>query len=183
MQDGHIYLIKCLDRYKIGITDNIYNRLNGFRTSLPRKFEYIGSCRVNNYKELEKYLHNTYSEQRTRGEWFNLTKNHVRNIKELITYKGRPDFISGNFDIKKLLKDCDTLEDIFIIGNSYRLNNNKSIKQIEKFKNYLKDSSTLNEFKSIKNALIFYRGLVYIDKDLASHDFLYNKVIKENNIE
>ncbi len=81
---GYVYLFKCNDRYKIGVSKDVNRRLkdlNGrpYEISLITKSKFID----NPYIE-ENKLHKEYQEFRLGGEWFNLDKHQVEIVKNKI---------------------------------------------------------------------------------------------------
>lgn len=66
----HLYVLSCGTRLKIGVTNNIEQRLQSLTTGNPDPIlvEYI-EPRYNPHKA-EKYLHNSFSKYKVRGEWF-----------------------------------------------------------------------------------------------------------------
>ena len=71
-KDGYVYIIKIDNYYKIGISINPKNRLKSF-TKLMKEPEIISLTFCNNYKQVEKELHEMFSDRNTNGEWFTLT--------------------------------------------------------------------------------------------------------------
>lgn len=68
--------------YKIGISENPRFREGTLRSEKPSvKLMYI--CDFN----IEKFLHTKYKEYRVRGEWFNLTKDQIKEIVHLYQFK------------------------------------------------------------------------------------------------
>lgn len=72
--------------YKIGISNKPDYRERTLQSEKP-SIEMIASKRFPNRKiamAIESALHNTYSQQRVRGEWFNLTEADVAAIIETL---------------------------------------------------------------------------------------------------
>lgn len=70
-----VYVIQCQDLYKIGITvGSIENRLNTLQTANPFELKLVYAVKTQNCKELESLLHNKFSANRERGEWFKLSE-------------------------------------------------------------------------------------------------------------
>lgn len=65
--------------YKIGVSDSPAKREHTLCSIVP-KIDLLFSFDSDYYTE--KQLHNEYSEKRTRGEWFKLTKKDIRDIKK-----------------------------------------------------------------------------------------------------
>lgn len=85
---SYIYIIGTNQPpYKIGITINPEQRLRSLQTGFPYplKILYLEKCLINEYKQLEKEIHNTLSYKRTKGEWFNLDLDQaIHEIKFVI---------------------------------------------------------------------------------------------------
>ena len=80
---SHIYLMKCGDKYKIGVSNNVEKRKKQL-DNRPFPVEIIAvSPLVAGAYNIEKELHEVYAEKRLNGEWFDLTEN---DIKGLILY-------------------------------------------------------------------------------------------------
>lgn len=73
---GYVYIIKIDNYYKIGITRNPKNRFGEY-TKLMKPPQVINITCCNNYKEVEKELHNMFSDKNTNGEWFNLNDEDI----------------------------------------------------------------------------------------------------------
>lgn len=73
MSKGYVYLIKEADGdfYKIGhTTKNPETRLKELQTGNPRLLKLIATYQTDNYKHLERLLHETYKKNHYSGEWF-----------------------------------------------------------------------------------------------------------------
>jgi hypothetical protein len=76
----HLYVLKCNELYKIGVTNNIDRRVKTLQTgnASPIVVEYIEE----RYKphKAEHYLHQQFSTRRVNGEWFrDLTVRDIRS--------------------------------------------------------------------------------------------------------
>lgn len=80
---GGVYLVKCLDRYKIGKAQNIRFRVSALATAAPYDLEYIHGIQTRQATELERQLHNRFAAKRVRGEWFELSAEDVSYITSL----------------------------------------------------------------------------------------------------
>lgn len=76
-KEGFVYLIKCDDSYKIGVSKKPHNRLNTLQTGTAKKLELIYYKKFDDCYKVEKYLHKTFNDKRISGEWFNL---EIRDI-------------------------------------------------------------------------------------------------------
>ena len=65
-----LYVLRCGDRVKIGITNDIQQRIQSLQTGNPDTIilEYIEDRY--NPRKAEKWLHNQFSAQKIKGEWF-----------------------------------------------------------------------------------------------------------------
>ena len=76
-----IYIIKCCNFYKIGYSKNPTSRRATIQTHNPLDVKICATLKTEKYKTLEKELHNLFSLQRTRGEWFELKHDHLLQLK------------------------------------------------------------------------------------------------------
>lgn len=81
---GLVYLLKSKEDniYKIGVTTNINKRLPQIATKLPFEIKLEHKIEHNAIYKLEKFLHEKFDEKRLNGEWFRLSDNDVKYIKE-----------------------------------------------------------------------------------------------------
>ena len=86
MEYGYIYLIRNSHfEYKIGMTkQNVNRRLKQLQTGNSEDLELVKYLMVENYKKVEKSLHNHFSHKRINREWFNLSKNDVSDFEKNI---------------------------------------------------------------------------------------------------
>jgi hypothetical protein len=81
---GYVYLLQSPQgAFKIGKTINPKSRYQTFKTSLPFKVDYICLIKTNRMSELEKELHQKFTDKRINGEWFSLSSNDVIYIMSL----------------------------------------------------------------------------------------------------
>lgn len=64
-------------RIKIGISDNISQRIRQLSTGIPYKLKLMGIICLSSDGILEAKLHEKYNLNRTHGEWFNLSVSDV----------------------------------------------------------------------------------------------------------
>lgn len=80
-EKGSVYFFRHigLSPVKIGYSNNEspYKRFEQFKTYAPFGAELIGFIRSIRAKELETELHNKYSRDRVKGEWFEITSDDV----------------------------------------------------------------------------------------------------------
>jgi len=79
--EWYIYIIKSWQYYKIWKTINIKNRISKYITENPNKIELIYSFKTKNYSKIEEELHKKFENKKHNREWFKLTKNDLKFIK------------------------------------------------------------------------------------------------------
>jgi predicted GIY-YIG superfamily endonuclease len=80
---SYVYIIKCHDLYKIGITYNLNSRFNTIQVGNPYPLEIVYSIKHPRAIELEKYLHEYFRQKRELREWFKLDKEDIETIKKI----------------------------------------------------------------------------------------------------
>lgn len=84
-----LYVIRCLphDYYKIGITNDIDKRIETHQTGCPLELKLVFAVEadIEDYfgREivyLEQFFHKNYTDNRVRGEWFELTNKEITEI-------------------------------------------------------------------------------------------------------
>jgi hypothetical protein len=68
--------------YKLGITDDLQERLTAFRNSSPLKVELVFSAESDNPKEVEKKLQEKLKTKQVKGEWYALKKMDIEQLKK-----------------------------------------------------------------------------------------------------
>lgn len=71
---GFVYLIRCNDYFKIGVSSDPCKRLCALQTSSPYKLELIRYYKHDDIYEEEKFWHLELNSHRIRNEWFKLPK-------------------------------------------------------------------------------------------------------------
>jgi hypothetical protein len=80
-----VYLIKCGEYIKIGITKNSVNsRVSSMQTGNPYPIEHVFSICTPKYKEVEAELHDIYKNKRYQGEWFLLSDDDILELETAI---------------------------------------------------------------------------------------------------
>ena len=93
--NNYLYFIVCNNEFvKIGITNNLDNRIKEMQTGNPYKLK-IGAYIPNISKTLERKIHKMFSQYRQNGEWF--------DIKVF-------DIIRTKYHKLIIMPNCDTLE-------------------------------------------------------------------------
>lgn len=75
-----VYLIRCGEFYKIGVTTDIKDRMGELQTATPYDLELMGEWSSNEPYTLEATLHSSLGAYRIRGEWFKLPAQLVHAI-------------------------------------------------------------------------------------------------------
>lgn len=91
-REGFIYIIKAEKHVKIGIADDIKNRLRQIQSTCPIKLEIINFWKISNVYYYENLLHKRYKQYRVHGEWFVLPEKDI-------------NFLSMVGDIKEAMKN------------------------------------------------------------------------------
>lgn len=73
----NLYLIKCNEFYKIGIANDLESRLAALQTGNPYPLVVVACFQFPNAGLVEKALHQSFSDVRKLGEWFELGKSGV----------------------------------------------------------------------------------------------------------
>ena len=68
----YLYLIKCQQFYKIGIANDVESRLAQLSTGNPFQLQLINVYGFENAEVVEKAIHQRFSSDRVRGEWFEI---------------------------------------------------------------------------------------------------------------
>jgi len=76
----HVYLIESMGLIKIGITSNIKTRIATIRGMCPGEVREVFNKSITGAANVEKYLHNKYSDVNAHHEWFNLSEEQVAEI-------------------------------------------------------------------------------------------------------
>jgi hypothetical protein len=70
--------------YKIGITNNISNRLTTLQTASPFKLFALRIYEIKNPRQVEFSLHLLFKNKRLQGEWFNLSEVDIDYIHGML---------------------------------------------------------------------------------------------------
>lgn len=87
----YLYLIQCnsSDFYKIGFSENPENRLRNLQVGCPYSLTLVYKKCFKKSAKAERFLHKKYRYKRGIGEWFELSRDDIVQIKneiELIPY-------------------------------------------------------------------------------------------------
>lgn len=82
---GYVYLLYDHEsgRCKIGRAKNWQRRAKQFGVDLPFRSSVFHVIRCQDMVSAETMLHQRYSQFRTNGEWYDLTDNHIEEIKAI----------------------------------------------------------------------------------------------------
>ena len=79
---GYIYVIRCGEYYKIGMTLSLERRITELTMQLPHAPEIVCLIPTNHAGMEERRLHKLFSAQRLNGEWFSLTPEDIEKITQ-----------------------------------------------------------------------------------------------------
>lgn len=76
---GYVYLVmgKDNDIVKIGIASNLIKRLSSLNTGSPEELRIFDFIKCDNPRKIESELHQRYSNNRIKGEWFNIENEKI----------------------------------------------------------------------------------------------------------
>jgi len=79
----YLYIIKCQQYYKIGITQDMESRLAQLSTGNPYPLDVEVVYAFENAEPVERAIHQRYKANRQRGEWFSLDYDDLKNIHSI----------------------------------------------------------------------------------------------------
>lgn len=103
-----VYFIKIqnTNKFKIGKTVNIINRIKQLSTANPENIKLVYFIKTDHYKSLEQHFHNLFKEDRIAGEWFVFDDAKLTEVEEniaLLQYKASSLFRVYNIKAVSIL--------------------------------------------------------------------------------
>lgn len=87
-REGYVYLMWAENgMHKIGISKNVEQRRKNIERDIPVRVNIIHSFRSKDYRAVERNLHQKYSRERIRYEWFLLSQEQVDEIAKITDYE------------------------------------------------------------------------------------------------
>jgi FKBP-type peptidyl-prolyl cis-trans isomerase 2 len=121
----YLYLIKCQQFYKIGVANDVENRLAQLSTGNPFELRVLAIFGYENAECVERALHQKFANRRERGEWFSLDNAEVEVLAEICDTLGGvvPDSFAtsvSEYDLE-LTEIEEASREALVKGHSWRL--------------------------------------------------------------
>lgn len=97
---GYVYFLKSQFGFKIGFTTSLTKRMKTFDVKLPFNVELHSTIKTEEYRNIEKTLHNILQLKNINGEWFEIDDNDFIELDKIIVNMGlqRVPFNKLNID-------------------------------------------------------------------------------------
>ena len=107
--DHCVYVIKHKGKssiYKIGKSADFHQRLETIQSYNSAELEVVLVQKTSLNDYLEKILHFEFKSKKIRGEWFDLSKEDVARLKELVSNLDSIEFLQANYEntYKQMIK-------------------------------------------------------------------------------
>ncbi|AQU79371.1 MULTISPECIES: GIY-YIG nuclease family protein [Planococcus] len=168
---GYVYFVQehITGSFKIGKTKQIDKRMNVFNVKLPFENKLIFLIKTADHHQTESAFHLHFSDKRLEGEWFNLTADDIRwikqgfytdkiqktinspseVIKQLNANKGKVDEKSLTFKQIQFAKTLVLrLEQDYELNNAYTTWTQKDLNRLSSYFRYRNDGTLANLVKS-----------------------------------
>ena len=90
---GSIYLAECQGMYKIGFSNEMYDRRMKLQVNNPFPVSIVyTSDEIQGVNFVEAALHKKYADKCVRGEWFKLNKTNVKHIRTAVNKVSKADY-------------------------------------------------------------------------------------------
>lgn len=83
-RSGFVYIAESGGVYKIGMTKNPQKRMSQISPLLPHPINIIHVREVDDCSRAESFLHEKYASKRLNGEWFALSEDDIKDIREFL---------------------------------------------------------------------------------------------------
>ena len=81
LRDGHVYLLKHGNEYKIGKSTDVTRRYREIAVQMPHETEEIHVIETDDIVGIDAYWHHRFRNKRLNGEWLNLSPQDVSAFK------------------------------------------------------------------------------------------------------
>lgn len=102
-----LYLIECQGFYKIGVAYDVSHRLAELGIGNPFELVVLAVYGYSNAQAVEAVLHQKFSQQRIRGEWFSLNENDIAKFRMLCVELGGEAMSLPGDVLESQLEDID----------------------------------------------------------------------------